>query len=95
MFDRTFKLILGVSAIIAMTTVLAQAAAEYRLGGVDGNPWQVVLSLEGAGESVVLDEDGQVVRRAAVGVMAGGQRTPRPCRLGLRGARAIWLGICP
>ena len=28
----------------------ALAVSEYRLGGVDGNPWTSALSLEGAGE---------------------------------------------
>ena len=34
--------------------------AEYHLGGLDGNSWEAALSLEGAGDYVVTDGDGQV-----------------------------------
>jgi len=48
---------------------------EYRLGGVDGNPWQAALSVEGGGVYVVLDASGEVVRQVGVGVTPFGAGT--------------------
>ncbi|MBI2504095.1 MAG: gliding motility-associated C-terminal domain-containing protein [Candidatus Latescibacteria bacterium] len=53
----------------------ASGRTEYRLGGTDGNPWQASLSLEKAGTYVVLDENGQEVRRVAVGTTPHGAGT--------------------
>lgn len=39
---------------------------EYRLGGVDGNPWQDALSTEAAGVYSIFDENGQEARRVSV-----------------------------
>lgn len=53
----------------------AWGLTEYRLGGVEGNAWQTVLSLEGGGEYVVLGEDGQELRRVAVHITPFGAGT--------------------
>ena len=44
----------------------ASGLTEYGLGGRDGNPWEAALSLDGAGEYVVTDESGQLLRRVVV-----------------------------
>lgn len=65
--------------ICLLTLLLPLAAAwgltEYRLGGVEGNAWQSVLSLDGGGEYVVLDEEGQELRQVAVGTTPYGAGT--------------------
>jgi len=58
-------LLLCVGGILAAVST-ASGLTEYRLGGADGNPWPATLSLEGAGDYVVLDENGQEVRRVPV-----------------------------
>ena len=55
-----------IMAINAGLLSSALAVSEYRLGGVDGNPWTSPLSLDGAGEFVRLDADGVVVARTPV-----------------------------
>ena len=50
----------------------APGLTEYRLGGTDGNPWQAALALEGAGVYVVVDENGQELRRVEVGTTPHG-----------------------
>ena len=55
-----------IMAINAGLLSSALAVSEYRLGGVDGNPWTSPLSLDGAGEFVRLDADGVVVARTSV-----------------------------
>ncbi len=51
---------------LAFGAAAVSARTEYVLGGPDGNPWQAALSEEDAGEFVVFDEEGTLVRRVAV-----------------------------
>ena len=61
----------AIAAALAAHDLPVSAVTEYRLG-VDGDPWQVSLSLEGAGSYVVFDADGQEVRRVPVGTTPHG-----------------------
>ena len=65
---RSLKLLL----ILALSTLglgmpPAAARTEYRLGGEDGNPWPGAVSEGAAGDYVVLDAEGEVVRALPVG----------------------------
>ncbi len=51
---------------LALGAASVSARTEYVLGGPDGNPWPAALSEEDAGEFVVFDEEGTLVRRDAV-----------------------------
>ena len=67
-------LLLALSGLgLSMSPVAART--EYRLGGDDGNPWPDALSEGPAGEYVVLDGEGQVVRTAPVGTTPYGEGT--------------------
>jgi len=68
------SLLLCIGGILAAVST-ASGLTEYRLGGADGNPWPAALSLESAGDYVVLDENGQEVRRVEVGTTPHGAGT--------------------
>ena len=58
---------------LGVTPVLARA--EYRLGGADGNPWDVALSDGQAGEYLVFDAGGQLADNVPVGTTLYGAGT--------------------
>ena len=53
----------------------AWSVTEYCLGGADGNAWATALSLEGSSAYVVLDAEGQEMRRVGVKVTPHGAGT--------------------
>ena len=52
---------------LLLTASVASGLSEYRLGGNDGNAWQSALSLDSAGEYLVLDNNNQLQRTVVVG----------------------------
>ena len=60
---------------LLVTASVAFGLSEYRLGGSDGNAWQSALSLEGAGEYLVVDNNSQLQETVAVGTTPHGAGT--------------------
>ena len=64
---------------VLLGAVPVLGGTEYRLGGIGGNPWQVLLAGESAYQAFAAD--GQVERQVSVGIAPLGGRGRYPDRL--------------